>query len=90
MLTTKLTSNLSLTVSGSFVRDTSIASSLVSASTNFSVVTGSAVRAISGVTPTGDNQYLRINASLTSSGTVGNGGYIQLQSGYNALWSAEL
>ena len=58
--------------------------------TNFSVVTGGAVRAISGVTPTGDNQYLRINASLTSSGTVGNGGYIQLQSGYNALWDAEL
>ena len=58
--------------------------------TNFSVVTGGAVRAISGVTPTGDNQYLRINASLTSSGTQGHGGYVQLQNGYNALWSAEI
>ena len=57
---------------------------------NFSVITAGAVRAISGVTPTGDNQYLRINASTTSSGTQGHGGYIQLQGGYNALWSAEL
>ena len=58
--------------------------------TNFSVVTGGNVRAISSLTPTGDNQYLRINASTTTSGTQGHGGYIQLQSGYNALWSAEL
>tara|TARA_B100001989_G_scaffold226528_1_gene182196 strand:- start:530 stop:1762 length:1233 start_codon:yes stop_codon:yes gene_type:complete len=57
---------------------------------NFSVVTGGAVRPISGVTPTGDNQYLRINASTTTSGTQGHGAYIQLQGGYNALWDAEL
>ena len=58
--------------------------------TNFSVVTGGAVRAISSLTPTGDNQYLRINAAVTTSGTQGHGGYVQLQNGYNALWSAEI
>jgi hypothetical protein len=59
-------------------------------STNFSVVTGGQVRAISGITPTGDNQHLRINASVTTSGTTGHAGYIQIQSGYRAFWSAEL
>ena len=59
-------------------------------STNFSVVTGGQVRAISGITPTGDNQNLRINASVTTSGTTGHAGYIQIQSGYRAFWSAEL
>lgn len=58
--------------------------------TNFAVITAGAVRTITGVTPTGDNQYLRINATTGSSGTQGHGGYIQLQSGINALWSAEL
>ena len=58
--------------------------------TNFAVVTAGAVRTITGVTPTGDNQYLRINASLGSSGTQGHGAYIQMQGGYAALWSAEL
>ena len=56
---------------------------------NFSVVTGGHVRAISSLTPTGDNQHLRINATV-SGATQGHGGYIQLQSGYNALWDAEL
>ena len=58
--------------------------------TNFCVVTSGYVRAISSLTPTGDNQYLRLNAAVTTSGTQGHGAYIQLQSGYNALWSAEL
>lgn len=57
---------------------------------NFSVVTGGHVRAISSLTPTGDNQHLRINAATTSSGTQGHGGYIQIQSGYIGLWDAEL
>ena len=57
---------------------------------NFSVVTGGHVRAISSLTPTGDNQHLRINAVTTSSGTQGHGGYIQIQSGYIGLWDAEL
>ena len=59
-------------------------------STNFSVVTAGQVKAISGVTPTGDNQHLRINAAITSNGTVGDGAYIQLQSGYSVLWDSEL
>ncbi len=58
--------------------------------TNFMVVTSGYVRAISSVTVTGDNQYLRLNCAVTTSGTQGHGAYIQLQSGYNALWSAEL
>lgn len=58
--------------------------------TNFMVVTSGYVRAISSLTPTGDNQYLRLNCATTTSGTQGHGAYIQLQSGYNALWSAEL
>ena len=59
-------------------------------STNFSVVTGGNVKAISGITPTGDNQHLRINAAITSNGTVGHGAYIQLQSSHNVLWDSEL
>ena len=59
-------------------------------STNFCVVTSAYVRAISGLTPTGDNQHLRINATTTTSGTQGHGAYIQLQSDYNVLWNAEL
>jgi len=58
--------------------------------TNFSVVTAGQVRAISGITPTGDNQHLRINAAITSNGTVGDGAYIQLQSDHSVLWDSEL
>ena len=58
--------------------------------TDFSVITSGHVRSISSITPTGDNQYLRINAGITSNGTQGDGGYIQIQGGYKALWSAEL
>lgn len=56
---------------------------------NFAVVTGGHVRAISSLTLTGDNQYFRVNA-VVSGATQGHGGYIQLQSGYNALFSSEL
>tara|TARA_B100000123_G_scaffold260966_1_gene227771 strand:+ start:345 stop:1499 length:1155 start_codon:yes stop_codon:yes gene_type:complete len=58
--------------------------------TDFSVITSGHVRSISSITPTGDNQYLRINAGITSNGTQGDGGYIQIQGGYAALWNAEL
>ena len=56
---------------------------------NFAVVTGGHVRAISSLTLTGDNQYFRVNA-VVSGATQGHGGYIQIQSGYNAFFSSEL